>query len=97
MKRPWRDRLRPASRRPMTCEEVGEWLQHYLDGEIDERRSGRLVAHLEECKRCGLELDVYERIKHSLETRHAAVPAEAIARLREFGARLAHGEDPAPH
>ena len=94
MKMSWRDRLRPASRRPMTCGEVGQWLQHYLDGELDERRSGRLAAHLEDCKRCGLEADVYDQIRRSLVGHRAEVPAESIARLREFGARIARGETP---
>ncbi len=94
MKMSWRDRLRPSSRRPMTCEEVGRWLQHHLDHELDERRSGRLAAHLEDCKRCGLEADTYERIKHSLAGTRPAVSDDAIERLRQFGERIARGEEP---
>ena len=94
MKMSWRDRFRPSGRRPMTCEEVGTWLQHYLDHELDERGSGRLAAHLEDCKRCGLEAETYERIKHSLADARPAVPDDAITRLREFGERIARGEEP---
>jgi anti-sigma factor RsiW len=94
MKMSWKDRLRPSSRRPMTCEEVGAWLQHYLDHELDERRSGRLAAHLEDCRRCGLEAETYERIKHSLADARSVVPTDAITRLREFGERIARGGEP---
>ena len=78
----------------MTCGEVGKWLQHYLDGELDERRSGRLSAHLEDCRRCGLETDTYQRIKDSLAADQPSVPADSLARLREFGARIARGGEP---
>jgi len=78
----------------MTCGEVGEWLQHYLDGELDDGRSERLAAHLEDCRRCGLEADTYERIKHALADHQLSVPADSLARLREFGARIARGDEP---
>lgn len=83
-----------ANRRPMQCDEVGRLLQHYLDGHLDERRAARLAAHLEDCRRCGLEADTYERIKSSLAERRGSVPAESLARLREFGERIARGEEP---
>lgn len=86
--------FRRSSKRPMTCGEVGQWLQHYLDGQLDERRSQRLSAHLEDCRRCGLEADTYRRIKHSLAEHPSAVPADSLARLREFGERLARGDEP---
>jgi len=83
-----------ANRRPMQCDEVGKLLQHYLDGHLDERRTVRLAAHLEDCRRCGLEANTYERIKSSLAERRGSVPAESLARLREFGERIARGEEP---
>ena len=86
--------IRPASRRPMTCSEVVKLLQHFLDGHLDERRSVRLAAHLEDCRRCGLEADTYERIKHSLAERQGTLPADSLARLREFGERIARGDEP---
>jgi anti-sigma factor RsiW len=77
----------------MTCEEVGHWLQHHLDGELDERRSRRLAAHLDDCRRCGLEAETYVRIKRSLSDTGEPLPPESLARLRDFGERLARGED----
>jgi anti-sigma factor RsiW len=76
----------------MTCDEVGEWLQHFLDDELDDRRSARLAAHLDACRRCGLEVDVYRQIKHTLADSAAPLSAESVARLREFGERLGRGE-----
>ena len=29
MKMSWKDRLLPGRRRPMSCDEVGRWLQHH--------------------------------------------------------------------
>lgn len=88
---------RRSTKAPMSCHEVGELLQHYLDGELDDRRAARLAAHLDDCRRCGLEADTYQRIKTSLAQQQPAVPADSLARLREFGARLARGEEPPGH
>jgi anti-sigma factor RsiW len=81
-------------RGPMTCREVGRLLQHYLDGALDDARAARLAAHLDECRRCGLEAETYLRIRTALAERGASeLPADALARLVEFGERLAgdHG------
>jgi ribosomal protein L13E len=65
-------------------------LQRFLDDELaGEHRIDALVRHLDDCKRCGLEVDTYRRIKQSLEDRRSEVPPESVARLREFGERLA--------
>jgi anti-sigma factor RsiW len=78
----------------MTCAEVGELLQYHLDGELDERRRARLAAHLEDCRRCGLEADAYAQIKRTLADRRAVVPGDSLTRLRAFGERLARGDEP---
>jgi len=78
----------------MSCHQVGEVLQQYLDGEIDAERAGRIEAHLDECRRCGMEAETYERIRATLAAQRPDVPAESVDRLREFGQRLARGEDP---
>ncbi len=78
----------------MSCHQVGELLQQYLDGQVDSDRAGRIEAHLDECRRCGMEADTYERIKATLAAQRSDVPAESLDRLREFGQRLARGEDP---
>jgi len=78
----------------MSCHQVGEVLQQYLDGHIDAERARRIEAHLDECRRCGMEADTYELIKSTLVAHRPQVPAESIDRLREFGERLARGEEP---
>jgi len=78
----------------MSCHQVGEVLQQYLDGQIDPERAGRIEAHLDECLRCGMEAETYERIKTTLAEQRPEVSAESVDRLREFGQRLARGEDP---
>lgn len=78
----------------LTCHEVGEILQQYLDGQIDADRAGRIDIHLEECRRCGLEAETYERIKATLAAQRHEIPPESVARLRAFGAQLARGEEP---
>lgn len=87
----------PMSAERIDCHHVGELLQHYLDGYIDADRARRIEAHLEECRQCGMEAEMYEQIKAVLAAHRTEVPAESIDRLRQFGERLAHGgEAPEP-
>lgn len=45
------------------CREMSRTLQAYLDGHVDEVTARRVARHLEACRRCGLEAEVYTRIK----------------------------------
>ena len=91
---PFLRRLFTKRSSPMACHEVAQLVQQYLDDELDEHRAARLRAHLDDCRRCGLEVDTYRRIKHSLADSSVSVPEESVARLREFAMRLARGEEP---
>jgi anti-sigma factor RsiW len=95
--RQWLNRVlgRDRGNDELDCHRVGELLQHYLDGHIDEERARLIEVHLEACRRCGLEAETYRRIKASLATRAPEVPHDAVDRLREFGERLARGEESA--
>ncbi len=77
----------------MTCKETAAVLQRYLDGRLDERAALRAAAHLEVCRRCGLELETYRTIKHAL-SELGAPPRDAVVRLHEFAAGLGghHGD-----
>jgi anti-sigma factor (TIGR02949 family) len=86
----------PKSRRMMTCRRVGEKLQAYLDGEVDDLTTRRIAHHLEDCRRCGMELDVYTQIKASLRRRGDEADEGALQRLRSFSEKLASSPDPAP-
>lgn len=88
-------RSRPAAQ--LDCHEVAELLQRYLDGHIDAERAQRIEEHLDDCVRCGLEAETYERIKTALATSRPEVSGEAVDRLRAFGEALMRGEEsPAP-
>jgi anti-sigma factor (TIGR02949 family) len=76
----------------LSCPEVGRMLQTFLDDELsDDVEIELLSEHLDECKRCGLEADTYQKIKDALASRRTPVPPETVERLREFGERLAEG------
>ncbi len=78
--------------RQMSCHQVGKVLQSYLDDELDDNVARKVAAHLEDCRRCGLEAETYEALKASLQRGPAALADEPVKRLRELGERLARGE-----
>ncbi|KNE84296.1 hypothetical protein ADZ36_00935 [Streptomyces fradiae] len=78
----------------MNCLRVGRVLQSYLDGETDEVTARRVAAHLEDCRRCGLEASLYREIQHAL-ARRVEPDSEAVERLRTFGAALLNEGPPA--
>lgn len=81
-----------GTRKQMSCHQVGQVLQSYLDDELDDDAARKLAAHLEDCRRCGLEAETYEALKASLRRGPAGLADEPVTRLREFGERLARGE-----
>ncbi|MFP3899729.1 MAG: zf-HC2 domain-containing protein [Acidimicrobiia bacterium] len=83
--------------RPLSCREVGKVLQRYLDGHVDELTAEKVAEHLEDCRRCGLEVTVYTEIKASLARHSPELPETALVRLRRFGEELIHrGSEPEP-
>lgn len=84
-----------GTRKQMSCHQVGQVLQRYLDNELDDVAARKVAAHLEDCRRCGLEAETYEALKASLQRGPAGLAGlgdEPVTRLREFGERLARGE-----
>lgn len=82
-----------------SCREAARHLQEYLDGQTDPGQGSRIGRHLETCRRCGLEADVYTKIKDSLGRQGQPVDPGAVARLSAFGATLLAGgvaPDPPP-
>ncbi len=73
----------------MSCRDVALRLQTYLDGELDETRMEQIRAHLDACVDCGLEADVFADIKKDLAAQAIPADSDALARLREFSARIA--------
>lgn len=89
---PWRRHA--VADRPLTCREVGRLLQRYLDDDTDGHVAARVAEHLEDCRRCGLEAEIYREIKASLARQAPTLPETTLARLRRFGDRLASGGNP---
>lgn len=81
-----RRRVRPNA--PANCREVAIYLHAYLDGELDDRAVARVAAHLEVCRRCGLEATTYHALKRAL-VRRSAPPPDALSRLHHFAEQLA--------
>ena len=75
-------------RMPKDCARVGKVLQQYLDKELDAATASEVLAHLEECRDCGLEAETYQRIKDSV-SRSSEPDKDALDRLRAFAEDLA--------
>ena len=86
---PWRRRR--ADQRPLNCKQVARVLQAYLNGDLDELDTRRVTAHLEDCRRCGLEAATIREIKRALAGRYEP-PPDAVARLRAFCEDMLQGE-----
>lgn len=76
-------------KREMSCSEIMEVLQSYLDGETDASVARKVASHLRECKRCDTESGVYDRIRQSLGNREIEVDPQVMEALTEFGRNLA--------
>jgi len=69
------------------CHQVAKVLQSYLDGESEAPTTSMVAAHLEVCRRCGLEASTYLAIKTAIASTapsDPAVDADAVDRLRHF-------------
>jgi len=81
------------------CVEAGRKLQSYLDGELDADARQRLSTHLELCRRCGLEADVYRQLKASLarvnQNHNPSGLEQSMQRLRAIAEDLIHNGPPA--
>lgn len=81
-----------ATKSRMRCMATMRVLQTYLDGSLDEVAARRVAEHLEDCRRCGLEAEVYQEIKTALGEQNRTVDPRTIERLRHFGEQLARGD-----
>jgi anti-sigma factor RsiW len=72
---------------PDYCE-VADVLQAFLDGELPPSRMHAVAEHLEHCERCGIEAEVYETVKRSLEQLAVPVDRLALRRLHAFAETL---------
>lgn len=77
------------------CNRVRKVLQSYLDGELDERHTEMVAAHLVHCERCGIEAEVYDQVKSSLHELRREPDVDALARLRRFAESVPASDDDA--
>ena len=84
-------RRRDSASGAMDCTQVGKVVQSYLDSELDDETARLVSAHLDECRRCGLEASVYRDLKAALAHRTDPLPG-SVDQLRNFGHQLAAGE-----
>jgi predicted anti-sigma-YlaC factor YlaD len=80
----------PRQRRGVSCRDVAVVLQLYLDGHTDPVTTARVTQHLDGCRRCGMDRDVYVALKRAL-ARRAELDGETVSRLRAFGESLTAG------
>ena len=77
-----------AKNHSVKCRELGKVLQSYLDGDLEPDFADKIAAHLEDCRKCGLDFAAYRQIKDSLAAKTSEVDPEAVARLRRLGNEL---------
>jgi len=68
----------------MNCMDVGLRLQSYLDDELDPDRMTRISEHLDACVDCGLDYDVYSRLKSAIAATRQETDPAVIDQLRAF-------------
>ena len=69
------------------CMRVRPLLQPLLDGELDEARRRRVLAHVEACERCGLSARAFRELKNALAQQRRPDP-DAVTRLEAFVHRI---------
>jgi len=79
----------------MSCSQVEAVLHQYLDNELEASLVPKVLKHLEACKDCGLEAEMYTRIKDSLIAHQQAPGDDSMAKIRAIAVDLA--ENGLPH
>jgi anti-sigma factor (TIGR02949 family) len=68
------------------CDEVGDLLEPYLDGDLPPDEADRVRAHLADCPACAAELALADAIQRELRSLpQLDCPPEVLARVREAG------------
>lgn len=74
--------------RGMSCAEVTEVLQAYLDGEVDVETARAVAEHLEECRACDRESELLTNIKNTLASNQRPVDPQIKDALLRFSEQL---------
>ena len=76
----------------LSCSEVLEVLQSYLDGETDETTARYMSGHLTVCVDCEPESAIYRRIKSTIAFGGAEIDQTVLSRLEMFAQRVSTGQ-----
>lgn len=76
------------------CHQVSEVLQAYVDGELGPQDADAVTAHLEHCRRCGIEIRTVEQVIDTIRRQRPDLDADALRRLAGFVDELS-GDRPA--
>lgn len=88
--RPFGNRENPS------CKDVATVLQSYLDGELEEADIPTVERHLDACRDCGMESEMYDTIKSRIAARSVAVDPAIIDRLQAFTSSITTGMPASP-
>ena len=86
--------FRRLFRKDLSCQEIMEVLQSYLDGETDAAVARDVASHLGKCHHCEVESQVYDRIRSSLSHRQVAVDPQVMQALNDFSHQLMENGPP---
>ena len=76
----------------LSCRQVTAVLQEYLDHELAAEEVPKVLAHLEKCRDCGLEVEIYTNMKTSLQAHQDEPSEDSVAKIQELAEQLAtHG------
>ncbi|MEM7096432.1 MAG: anti-sigma factor [Actinomycetota bacterium] len=78
----------------LTCQQVEAVMQEYLDGELDPAMVPKVLEHLEACRDCGLEAEMYLKIKSSLKAHQDEPSVDSMDRIRAMAEELAANGPP---
>lgn len=81
--------MRRLRRQGLNCRQVGRLLQTYLDGAVPDASAVLVANHLDDCRRCGLEVDIYRYLIRSLAQARGPENPGQLARLQDFADALA--------
>lgn len=66
------------------CHQVGAVLQAYVDGELGAQDADAVAAHLEHCRRCGIEVRTVEQVIDAIQRQRPDVDPGALRRLAGY-------------
>lgn len=71
--------------KPLSCEQVNQFIIDYLEGKMDDRTRLMFESHLRQCANCGAFLDQYQSTVHVVRDAGSVdVPQEVVERTLDF-------------